>query len=345
MTVVARSVATPSASSSPTSSAANKGGPNEGEQEPPEIASTRQRWTREQRALASQVILSDDALPFDLPLSNAEFVKFAQRSDPRWAPPPSPSPSTTTTTTQRPPLTLIGGVDISFVKGTNIAVSSIAIMTFPELKLVKTLMQHCEMTHPYICTFLAFREIPALVPLLGELRRSFPQFMPQLIFVDGNGVHHPRRCGLASHFGVVCDVPTIGVAKDFLAVDGLKKDHVLADLNKLVAMGQASTNAQQQIVDAAKKKSHKHATPLDQVTTMPLVGHNHEQTLWGHVMLTGNSTKNPIYVSPGHKVSFGTAAALTALCAVNRIPEPIRQADLLSRDYIRKHFAELASTH
>lgn len=264
-----------------------------------ETAITKSKWLAEQRLLAAQVIVDDRSIGFELPLELPDFCSYAVRADPTWAPPPTSSPP-------QPPLKVVAGVDISFVPGTNIAVSSIAVFSFPSMALLGTHMRHCEMKLPYICTFLAFREVPALQELLDDLRAVKPELYPQLLLVDGNGYHHPRHCGVASHLGVLRDIPTIGVAKDFLAVGGLSKDAV------------------EQALFASGEK-------LMQLSSSSC-------PIWGHVALTGNSTKNPIYISPGHRVSFATAVALTLMMCKVRIPEPIRQADLLSRAYIRQNF-------
>ncbi len=76
------------------------------------------------------------------------------------------------------------------------------------------------MHEPYIPGFLAFREVPHLLSCFRELREGF---WPQVILVDGNGVLHPRGFGLASHLGVLLDLPTIGVGKNLLCVDGLER--------------------------------------------------------------------------------------------------------------------------
>lgn len=67
---------------------------------------------------------------------------------------------------------------------------------------------------PYIPGLLSFRELPALLAALAQLERA-----PDLVFVDGHGIAHPRRLGIAAHFGVATDLPSIGVAKKRLAGD------------------------------------------------------------------------------------------------------------------------------
>ncbi|CAN7401815.1 deoxyribonuclease V [Pseudoxanthomonas sp. LjRoot143] len=64
---------------------------------------------------------------------------------------------------------------------------------------------------PYVPGLLSFRELPALVAALGRLPHA-----PDLAFIDGQGIAHPRRLGIAAHFGVVTGLPSIGVAKNVL---------------------------------------------------------------------------------------------------------------------------------
>ena len=80
---------------------------------------------------------------------------------------------------------------------------------------------------PYVPSFLAFREAPHLIRLYEKLKLSGKDCLPQVLMLDGNGILHTKGCGLASHLGVLLDIPTIGSSKTTFYVDGLTKDRVL----------------------------------------------------------------------------------------------------------------------
>ncbi len=105
----------------------------------------------------------------------------------------------------------IAGVDVGFVDNYTITKAAVAIFTFPELQLVETQIARLPTTFPYVPGFLSFREIPAILQALEQVKIE-----PDLICCDGQGIAHPRRLGIASHLGVLIDLPTIGVAKSLL---------------------------------------------------------------------------------------------------------------------------------
>ncbi|MGU3525770.1 deoxyribonuclease V [Enterobacteriaceae bacterium C23F] len=106
------------------------------------------------------------------------------------------------------PPKLIGGADVGFEEGGEITRAAMVLLSWPELELVEYQIARIPTTMPYIPGFLSFREYPALLAAWEQLSRK-----PDLLFVDGHGISHPRRLGVASHFGLLVDVPTIGVAK------------------------------------------------------------------------------------------------------------------------------------
>lgn len=106
------------------------------------------------------------------------------------------------------PPRLIAGADVGFEQGGEVTRAALVILEYPSLQLVEHQIARISTTMPYIPGFLSFREVPALLTAWQQL-----QHQPDLLFVDGHGISHPRRLGVAAHFGLLVDVPTIGVAK------------------------------------------------------------------------------------------------------------------------------------
>ena len=103
----------------------------------------------------------------------------------------------------------VAGVDIGLKK--DIARASVVVLNFPELRVVDSVVTESPVRFPYIPGLLSFREIPPLLIAFSQLQTE-----PDLVIVDGQGIAHPRRFGLASHLGLVLDKPTIGCAKSRL---------------------------------------------------------------------------------------------------------------------------------
>lgn len=102
----------------------------------------------------------------------------------------------------------VAGVDVGFEDNYKISKAAIVVLSYPELELVEKAIARIPTAFPYVPGYLSFREIPAILAALPQLQR-----VPDLILCDGQGLAHPRRCGLACHLGVLLDLPTIGVAK------------------------------------------------------------------------------------------------------------------------------------
>ncbi|XP_022997458.1 endonuclease V isoform X2 [Cucurbita maxima] len=166
-------------------------------------------------------------------------------------------------------LKYVGGVDISFLKeDSSVACGTLVVLNLQTLQVVYEDFSLVTVQVPYVPGFLAFREAPVLLELLERMKKRDPHLYPQLLLVDGNGILHPRGFGLASHLGVLANLPTIGIGK----------------------------NAMRSTVDSLK----------------------------------------PIYISIGHRVSLDTAIRIVKSTCKFRVPEPIRQADIRSREYLRK---------
>ena len=105
----------------------------------------------------------------------------------------------------------IGGADISFNKYSNTVYAGIITLSYPELKPLDKITVKTSVDFPYIPGLLAFREIPALLKAWDKLDNK-----PDLLVLDGQGIAHTRRIGIASHFGVLTNTPSIGCAKSRL---------------------------------------------------------------------------------------------------------------------------------
>lgn len=105
----------------------------------------------------------------------------------------------------------VAGTDVGFKRGGGIARAAVAVLSYPELKLVDCAVARVPVRFPYVPGLLSFREMPPLLAAFDRLR-----VRPDLVLCDGQGIAHPRRFGLASHLGLFCGVPTIGVAKSRL---------------------------------------------------------------------------------------------------------------------------------
>lgn len=108
-------------------------------------------------------------------------------------------------------INFIAGVDVSYFNGYSLGV--VAILD-KKLRVEKVVHSIEKTSFPYISGFLAFREIPIVLKCFELLQKEGA--MPDIIIFDGQGIAHPRKAGLASHAGVILDLPTIGVAKKLL---------------------------------------------------------------------------------------------------------------------------------
>jgi deoxyribonuclease V len=212
------------------------------------------------------------------------------------------------------PIRTVAGLDASFVltgsqalkkpanrwnrlREANRAIGCVVMYRFPEMEEVERTYSILPLNFPYVPGLLSFREIPVLLTALRKLRE-----MPDLLFCDAHGFAHPRRLGLASHLGVVLDLPSVGCAKSLLI------------------------------------GAHK-TLPRKAGSWVPLIDDKAGAERIGAVVRTRSEVK-PIYVSQGHRVSLGTAIRLTlAVTDGYRIPRPTRDADHFAGEIKRKLLA------
>ena len=105
-------------------------------------------------------------------------------------------------------LRLVAGVDVSSAWRGRTLWAAAVVCRWPDLEVVATATARCEATFPYVPGLLSFREAPVILVALGRLA-----VRPDAILVDGQGLAHPRRFGLACHLGVLLDLPSVGVGK------------------------------------------------------------------------------------------------------------------------------------
>ena len=172
----------------------------------------------------------------------------------------------------------------SWANGRGKAIAGMIVYEFPEMKEMERVSCEQTLTFPYVPGLLSFREIPALLAAFAKLHNA-----PDLIFCDGLGYAHPRRFGLASHLGVLLDLPSVGVAKSLYIGEHGELHH-------------------------------------RQGSTAPLIDPDGGETI-GAALRTVDGVK-PVYVSQGHRISLARAIELTqAVSEGYRIPKPTREAD------------------
>ena len=209
-------------------------------------------------------------------------------------------------------LRYIGGVDISFDKyNKNIGISGLVVCDAQnDFKIVYDDYKFVKIEEPYIPSFLAFREVKPYVELINKLKEKKPNYVPQVILVDGNGILHTRGFGIASHLGVLVDIPTIGCAKTVFAL----KDEGITDYY---------------VKDMYYKKLKKFGDYF------PLRGFS--DVTWGYALRSTEYYDDPMIISIGHKVSNQTALEVAKMCCYYKEPEPIRLADLITRRLIKAY--------
>jgi deoxyribonuclease V len=185
----------------------------------------------------------------------------------------------------------VGGVDLSYVPARNMAVAAFVELDLDSWEVSYEKLACRPVSFPYISSYLAFRELPLLLELMDKVRRD--RELPRVVMVDGSGILHPRRAGIAAMLGAVADVTTVGVTKKHLA-------------------GQVEIRGMQS----------------GEARRITLHGR-----LCGYALLPGSGTHKPLYVSPGAGIDATSALTLVErTLRGRRLPEPIYWADRLSRE-------------
>ncbi|WP_277554277.1 endonuclease V [Halobaculum limi] len=189
---------------------------------------------------------------------------------------------------------LVAGVDQAFLDDR--AVSAVVVSRGSEV--VERAYAVTDLSIPYVPGLLAFREGGPIVDALAQLNCD-----PDLYVLDGSGRIHYRQAGIATHVGVLFDTPTVGVAKNLLCgTPRASTDGRPAGWRTPITVEDGDR------VDAPRGTTIGYAYQSRQYDTNPII--------------------NPLYVSPGHRVSAETAVELVAaLGGEYKLPEPTRLAD------------------
>jgi deoxyribonuclease V len=106
------------------------------------------------------------------------------------------------------PVKIIAGLDVGYNLKTNTAKAALVCVTLDGLETLESFSVTMPVTFPYVPGYLSFRETPVIIKALSQLN-----YRPDMLLIDGHGIAHPRRLGIAAHIGALLDIPTIGVAK------------------------------------------------------------------------------------------------------------------------------------
>ena len=184
------------------------------------------------------------------------------------------------------PLRTIAGFDVGFEDDGATTRAAAVLLDADTLEVIDQQVARLPTRMPYLPGFLSFRELPALLEALAMLQAA-----PDLAFIDGHGIAHPRRLGIAAHFGVDTGLPSIGVAKKILTGEARMALHEMRGA----------------------------FTPLRS---------GKEQIGW---LLRSKPGCLPLIVSPGHHVAMPSAPELVMrYVGKYRLPEPTRLADRLA---------------
>jgi deoxyribonuclease V len=181
----------------------------------------------------------------------------------------------------------IMGVDVSVDRKIDAATAAAVVLSYPDLTLIEAQVAEGKVEFPYVPGLLSFREIPLTLVVCEKIA-----IIPDLVMVDGQGIAHPRRMGLASHLGLFLDIPTIGCAKSPLYGKYDIPPEELGSYTEIRAVGN-------EIIGAAVRTK------------------------------TGSK---PLIISTGHKISLESSVrwVLQSIRGY-RLPEPTRLAHLASR--------------
>jgi len=169
---------------------------------------------------------------------------------------------------------LIAGVDCSYFSNNKKIVAAVIVCDFKTMNVVEKKYSVLDANFPYISGFLSYRESPAIVDAFNKLNQK-----PDMLLVDGNGILHPRKFGLASHLSLLLNIPSIGISKSIMC-GSVKAGKIYVENDML------------------------------------------------GIQIKTKENSNPLYISPGNRISIGTAFSIIekSMKQPHKLPEPLHIA-------------------
>jgi deoxyribonuclease V len=181
-------------------------------------------------------------------------------------------------------LKTIAGCDVAYSSSNNRAYAAICIYDFPTIKKNSEILSISDVSYPYIPGLFTFREGPPLLKAFEKLQER-----PDVIIFNGHGIAHPRKMGLATHIGILLDIPSIGCTQRSMFGVKIEPGYFRGDRYDI------------------------------QNTRNETVG----------CCLRTRENVRPVYISQGHKIDLATAVDIILHCSKNyKMAEPLRMAHI-----------------
>lgn len=147
---------------------------------------------------------------------------------------------------------LVAGCDVAYHLTEPVLFAAVVVVRIADQKAIETRTATRAVNFPYVPGLLSFREIPALLLSLSDLHST-----PDAVMLDGQGIAHPRRFGLASHLGLWLNLPCLGCAKSWLVGDHDEPGPEAGDATPL----KVGTETVGQVVRSAKGAKPVYVSP------------------------------------------------------------------------------------
>lgn len=132
-----------------------------------------------------------------------------------------------------PSIATVAGIELAHSRFQETLVVAVSVLSYPDLRLLEQTTVEYRASFPYIPGLLSFREVPAIITALERLSA-----LPDVLLVDGPGVAHPHRLGVASHLGILLDHPTIGCSRSVLVGSYVEPEVTAGSQSALVWQGE-----------------------------------------------------------------------------------------------------------